>query len=454
MIITLLSLVLVVLASIPKPVQYGSSSILYEWNYLDFTFETEAEHDSYIENQIYKNLFLAGVQKNSQTGDIFVSAPRWGDSIPATLAKLVPNPDNPMAPLLSPFPSWAANTPGDDDLTPESTLHSVLGFEINPYTGDLWVLDQGKINSVTGTPNSVKLIIYDSEGNTIDTIIFPEEVADLSDSFLNDIVLDLRDLDSPIAYISDSGISVDPAKPANGAIIVVENGVPRRFLQDDVSTMANASFVLDVRDAPLFMQTGTDGIALSPDGSQLVWCPLTSRTLYTAPTSQFLGADANPQPTKLIDRPSAADGLAFGADGSLFMTGIENNAIMRLGHGEAEFDTLTTVTSDDERMVWPDGMAFDGTTMLLVSNSLDQFDGGFMDFTVTNFRIWEVEVGTAGYLDRLYDVTVPESDAGGVAWWWVLLAGVGGVVIGLVTMLLVGRKKSDEYVPLTAETPL
>jgi hypothetical protein len=79
---------------------------------------------------------------------------------------------------------------------------------------------------------------------------------------------------------------------------------------------------------------GSDGIAISGDGSRLFDCPLASSRLYSAATAIL--ADRSHDEAAAVatvvdegDRGGAADGLESDADGDVYATNYEHNAIPR-----------------------------------------------------------------------------------------------------------------------------
>lgn len=161
---------------------------------------------------------LAGI-KVSQSGDIFVSVPRWKNKnggaysrkiskspligVPATISKLV-NVDGQT--LLQPYPSWEMNqvklnNQSHLQIGDPNAIQSVLGFEIDSKNV-LWVLDQGKVggeaaipglnsNSLSNLKGSIKLLLFDLNSDTLlQKYVFSEEEAPANNSFLNDIVVD------------------------------------------------------------------------------------------------------------------------------------------------------------------------------------------------------------------------------------------------------------------------
>jgi sugar lactone lactonase YvrE len=108
--------------------------------------------------------------------------------------------------------------------------------------------------------------------------------------------------------------------------------------------------------APAGLKVASDGIALSPDGETLYYCPLTSRRLYAVATAYLRDPTLAPeelaaQVRDLGPKP-AVDGMVMDDQGRLYLSAFEHNAIMRrLPDGTIE------ALAQDPRLLWPDTFA-------------------------------------------------------------------------------------------------
>lgn len=235
------------------------------------------------------------------------------------------------------------------------------------------------------------------------TIQFPPTVA-LPTSYLNDVRFDVNRGKAGFAYISDSSSS------GPNAIVVVDLDSKKawRRLSDHPSVKAAPGFLAIVEGRPLYRHAqpgqartpfaaGVDGIEVSPDGKTVYYCPLGSRHLYS------VSADALSDPglpdakvaatVKDLGEKGASDGLVMGADGRLYLTAYENDAILRRDTD----GTLETVATDT-RMLWPDSMAIgsDGYLYFTV-NQLERqplFHGG-QDLRQKPYALLRTRVGNA-----------------------------------------------------------
>lgn len=286
----------------------------------------------------------------SKEGRVFVSYPRWSDVHDISVAeitaggKAIPFPNEEMN-------SWAPS------MKPDGYFICVQSVYIDDENY-LWILDSASPmieGIVEGGPRLLKIDLR--ENRVIQKILFGLPVAP-KESYLNDVRVDT---DKGFAYISDSG---------TGAIIVVnlETGSSRRVLHSHYSTKAEGiplviegnEFVLDVH---------ADGIALDPEGKYLYYQALGSRNLYRI-ASRWLRDDTLREEdlgrmVEYVGTTGAADGIAFGRDGKLYLASIEYNAIRRFDPESGK----TEVVLWDERIKWPDSFSVtpDGTIYFTVS---------------------------------------------------------------------------------------
>ena len=117
---------------------------------------------------------------------------------------------------------------------------------------------------------------------------------------------------------------------------------------------------------------GSDGIAISPDGARLSYCPLGSRKFYSVDTDALVNRSLDEQQVAATvadegDRGGASDGLESDAAGYIYSTNYEHNAILRR-HPDGKWDTVT----HDPRLLSPDtlSLAADDISMLRPTNCI------------------------------------------------------------------------------------
>ncbi|MEV1290459.1 L-dopachrome tautomerase-related protein [Micromonospora sp. NPDC049679] len=291
----------------------------------------------------------------SHTGRIFVNYPKWGDEVPATVTEVTDG-------RCVPYPDQLRNAPTADD--DRNAFVSVQSVVVDPLDR-LWVLDTGSPMFKPTKTGGPKLVCVDLATDTVrQSIVFPPEVA-LPTTYLNDVRFDLRRGDAGAAFITDSS-----DQGPNGIIIVdLATGESWRRLHDHPSTKAEPLHTYrPVVEGRYFMKRppgaepqpvtmGSDGIAISADGTRLYYCPLMSRRLYSVDVEALWNRtldDAAVAATVVDegDKGTASDGLESDDAGRLYLTAYEHNAVLRRT-ADGRYDTLV----HDPRLLWPDTMS-------------------------------------------------------------------------------------------------
>jgi sugar lactone lactonase YvrE len=293
----------------------------------------------------------------ANNGRIFVNFPRWGDDVEYTVAEVKDG-------TTVPYPNAEINHYAAGD-NPAEKLISVQSVVVDPTGNRLWILDTGSIAFGPVAPNGGKLIAVDLTTNQIvKKIIFPGDVA-LTKTYLNDVRFDLHRGKEGMAFITDSGAN---------AIIIVDLASQKawRRLTDSPSTEPDLDIapvvegkLLEMRlpgKPPSKLLVGADGIAISPDGKTLYYCPLISRHLYSVSIDALADpkkkdADVAHTVEHLGDKGGAGDGLESDAQGRVYLSNYEHNAILRRNI-DGSIETLV----HDPRVLWPDtlSLASDG----------------------------------------------------------------------------------------------
>lgn len=325
----------------------------------------------------------------SRGGRRFVCYPRWGDPVPFTVAELVNN-------EARPFPNAEINLLDLEHA--EETFVSVQSVVVDGRER-LWVLDTGRVEMgsvVTGGP---KLVAIDlSTNRVVKRIRFGADVV-LPSTYLNDVRFDLRRGMEGAAYITDSS-----EQGPNGIIVVdLASGRSWRRLHDHPSTKAEPQFIPEVEGKPLLQRPadqparpismGADGIAISADGARLFYCPLASRRLFSVLTNALLDARLPESDVANSVRDeglkSASDGLESDAEGRIYATDYEHNAI----HRRLQDGTYETLVHDP-RVLWPDTLSLAGDGYLyFTANQLHRqasYQGGH-DLRVRPFGLYRVK---------------------------------------------------------------
>jgi sugar lactone lactonase YvrE len=288
-------------------------------------------------------------------GRIFVNFPRWGDNVEYTVAEVrdgktfaYPNVE---------INRYAAGDPLDEKFV------SVQSVVVDPSGEKLWILDTGSIQFGPTKPGGPKIFAVDLRTNQIARkFVFPGSVA-LTTSYVNDVRFDMHRGTEGMAFITDSA-----STGANGIIVVdLATGESWRRLNDHPSTKPDPSFVPIVEgevlqmwlpgQAPSRFAVGADGIAISPDGKTLYYCPLTSRHLYSVSADALADrsvsdADVAATVRDLGEKGGGGDGLESDTQGRVYISDYEHDRIARW-NGPGEIETLV----HDPRVLWPDTLS-------------------------------------------------------------------------------------------------
>ncbi|KAF6573617.1 gluconolaconase [Paenibacillus sp. EKM212P] len=285
----------------------------------------------------------------SETGRIFICFPKWGDDVRFTVAEIVEG-------RLQPYPNLETNL-----VNPLNITMSFISVQsvIADGRGTLWVLDTAAPNFSEPIKGGAKLVAVDLKTNTIRKVYTFAEDAILPTTYLNDVRFDFRVGKSGYAYITDS------SSKGPGAIIVVnlENGNAFRRLNGANSTSPDPYFLPKVEGKILMnrntdgstspFRLASDGIAISPDGKIIFFCPLTSRHLYSISTEALRDRtipDFNLRyHVQYWGEKGASDGLITDAKGNVYAGDYENDSIRKIFP-----NGIMETIAHDPRILWPD----------------------------------------------------------------------------------------------------
>ena len=321
---------------------------------------------------------VTGVGVSTKSGRMFVNFPYWSDEHTISVAEIVNG-----QPKAFPNEQWNKSGP------PDSHFICVQSVVVDDQD-NLWVLDPASPKMqgiIKGGPKLVKIDLQTNQ--VVQTIQFGEDVAP-NKSYLNDVRIDTR---AGTAFITDSG---------KGAIVVVDlkSGKARRLLDGDPSTQPEKGFKLIVDGRELIdqqkkapPQIASDGIALDVKNGYLYYHALTAHTLYRIKTS-FL-TDENLSEKDLgskvenVGQTPAPDGMLEAPDGSIYLTDLENNAVV---HWDPASRRVRQVIAD-RRLMWPDTLSWGPNGELYVTASqienMPRFNNGKSTRTEP-YKLWKI----------------------------------------------------------------
>ena len=319
----------------------------------------------------------------SRDGRVFVNFPRWEKDVAVSVAELMPDG------TLKPYPDAGWNAYRNIAPQPlDQTFVCVQSVTVDPQ-GFLWILDPAAPGNEFNKPGGIKLLKVDlATDQVVQAIHFGDDTVPQG-SYLNDVRVTP---DGRHAFITDSG--------QIGALLVVDlaSGTPRRVLHGHPSTQPDPAVVVHADGHELRKTDGrptvfsADGIALDHAGQYLYWQALTGKTLFRLPVARLTDAalpeDDLAAAIEAVGESGVADGLWMDAEGRIYVTSPEDNALKR-----READGSMVLVVRDSRLRWPDSLAEgpDGTIYVTSSHIQDmaQYHQGGGARTAS-YELWKV----------------------------------------------------------------
>lgn len=279
---------------------------------------------------------------------------------------------------VKPYPDMEWNTKLDKsvDRNPKKHFLNVQSNTVDA-ANNLWLLDRGSPRGAGVIPGGAKLVKVNLATNRVEQIIVFNDAIASKKSFLNDVRVDAA---RRIAYVTDTGV---------GGVIVVnlQTGKQHRALEAGswMQVEAEAPVVEGVRIPETLRKRvppGPDGIALDSNGEwvYLQAHPWLGKNVYRIKTEILRNPALSPakrvQYIERVAKTVFSDGIQIDNLGRIYFTDVERNAITRL-----KPDGALEIVVQDERIKWPDAIAFD--------------PDGSLYFTVAQFHLRpEVTGGT------------------------------------------------------------
>jgi sugar lactone lactonase YvrE len=226
----------------------------------------------------------------------------------------------------------------------------------------LWILDPASPGFQKVVEGGAKLLKVNLSTNEVERLYHFDDQGAPAKSYLNDVRFA-----HGFAFMSDSGI---------GAVVVLNlaTGKVRRLLENHPSTKAEPD-VEPVIGGRLWKfgdnttpQVHSDGIAIDPKHEYVYYKALVGRTLYRVPITALLDESLSPDALgNAVERVAVTeptDGLEFDAQGNLYLTSLEWNAI-KLLRPDGRIEVLARATD----FLWPDTIAMSHDGNLLFSTS-------------------------------------------------------------------------------------
>lgn len=368
-------------------------SVEYQWNYINFTWESPDALQNAVQTELYipENYLMAGIKIYKDT--IYLVLPRGSKKTRITLTS-VPRDSPKENPLLTPFPSWEANTEEKCD-----ALLNVMSMEIDK-NGIMWILDTKRDVLVTQCPPKIVLIDLNRNNKVIQSYIIPNELCPWDKGcFVNDIVLD-----GDYCYMSDT-TATDPG------ILVYNRKLNDAWKFRDPTMFGDrkaANFTS--QGYPLTTVQNVNGIALSPDCGQnrtLYFSCLTGYNLYSVSNfilknKQLSGGKISKYITDLGQKLTQSAGMAMDESGYMYH-GLQPLDAVAVWDTSRPLCEDRIISQDHEKLGWPDSAVIDNEgRFYYITNNLLKFTGQ-KEFNKTdvNFRVvmWHVNKRSYFYCD-------------------------------------------------------
>lgn len=233
------------------------------------------------------------------------------------------------------------------------SFESVLGIQADA-NGYLWILDNG--NQSKSLP---KLVAWDIRQNQLARVIYLPPPITLSNSFVNDLAIDLS---RNVIYISD------PIAGVESALIRVnlKTGLATRILQGHVSVIPeDRDLIIDgvaVRikqpDGSLIRpHLGVNGLVLDTRNEWLYFAPMHSNSMYRAKSADLCDpslseAELASRVERYSDKP-ICDGISIDQDNNIYLGDLALNSM-----GVIKSDRSYKIIDTEEKLSWIDSFSF------------------------------------------------------------------------------------------------
>uniref|UniRef100_A0A6V7K7C7 Uncharacterized protein n=1 Tax=Bracon brevicornis TaxID=1563983 RepID=A0A6V7K7C7_9HYME len=380
---------------------------VYHWSKMDIAFPSEATRQDMLRDSDY--IPINNIISNAKVWKdrIYVTLPRYMHGVPVTLGSLPRDSaysETKNRPQVEAYPSFAMQAIGECD-----SFQSVQGIEIDTY-GRLWVLDSGRIETLTADPLSYcppRLVIIDLETNSVlRSYEFPDDVTPRNHSLLTGIVLDSSD--GVFAYIMDVN-QVDPG-------IIVYSLPENRSWKKRHPNMRNKASHIAVGSAYSSVHLPIGSIALSPLSSSqrfVYYTFLAPIEVFRVPIS-ILRVDSGDIDDNfvraVVQKSFRSESMMMEADGMIYLGCVDQHAVARWNTTAENESWLNqrVLLETDSRLTWTSSLAIDEKGYLwVVSNSFQNFAKGSLSSQEYNYRILRMRLSHKNYQYR-QDGTGPE----------------------------------------------
>ncbi|XP_057653642.1 protein yellow [Diorhabda carinulata] len=395
-------LVFSLLCILKDTVAIDSLKVAFQWKQIDYDFPSpEAKWDATNKRQyIPENNLPLGLEVYGDR--IFITLPRWKEGVAASLTYIKMT-DNPVSPLLRPYPDW--ETHNQDVEIPGI----VSAFRIRADScGRLWVIDSGYKNMLDQTiakKVTPRLLIFDlTTDKLIRTYEIPKDQWHTEESFFANIAVDEKNCDDSFTYLADLG---------HPALVVYDYKQNKSWMiQHHYFNIDPLAGKMNVSGISFQWEDGLFGLALSEKDSEgystLYFHPMTSFNEFKVSTKILTNEELVKNSTAIFGEfkllgsrgPKAQSGVSFlhKKTGVLFYALINLNAVAcwRTSLKNYTMESQGRVFMSNELMVFPNDIKVDANdTIWVLSDKLPIFMYKHLNYREYNFRILKSSVKEA-----------------------------------------------------------
>ncbi|CAB0038352.1 unnamed protein product [Trichogramma brassicae] len=363
---------------------------VYEWNYIDFAWDSPAEREKAVKNESYDFTRILPVDVDVyRDGRVFVTMIGM-HGVPATLGT-VTDVKGPSGPLIKPYPDWSWFKENDCD-----SIRNVHRIAIDKCDR-LWVLDTGS-REVDKSNCPAQLLTFDLRTDKlIQRLKIPNHIArnKQGDTLLVTPIVETNGekCEDTIVYMADQ----------LGEGLVIWNGVRIYRLDSPIFQHEPSAQRITVGNHSIDYSGGIAAMAISPrlfhDEPRLLYFhALASYTIY-ATNSQILKRSTFGDTIRFTGAEnilsSQAVAQAFSSNGTLFVGMTREMSICCWNrYRSPKLKNIITIAQDNETLQYTSGLKVIQPSernpeeeLWLLTNKFVEFQLGKLDVDRVNFRV-------------------------------------------------------------------
>ena len=244
---------------------------------------------------------------------------------------------------VKPFPNQAwANPPGSDGVG----INMVLGL-VADGRGVVWLLDNA------GPGQTGKLVAWNSVADRLERVVYLAPPATVSDSFLNDLAVDLVHQGVYIADTAGQQAALIVVDLATGQAVRRLQGHPSVLSEDIPMVIEGETVTLGGKEA----RVAVNPITIDPANEWVYYGAMNGTALYRVRSRDLMDfelddTELGQRVERYGDKP-ISDGITTDGAGNVYITDITGNAI-----GVTGPDGTYRIIHQGPGLLWPDGFAF------------------------------------------------------------------------------------------------